>query len=296
MSQLSGLNQTQQTPSNAQAADAQVAKNSTAKTQVSIANNLVGTFKLQGLPTPVTQQLTIAQANQLAQQPLIAVLQQQTALVFLQSQHTSSSLQLPPALMGLVQDWLKTDKNVTAKLPKELATLLSSKLGLSAQQLQTQIVSAALKQSLLQLSFFQGDPISELRLGVSTTQVAAEQLEQILQFMLPIPKGDDATLLIQQQNSGNQSSDEDTLRFRLQFNLDKLGKLDIEVELKEFELSTVCTCDSALLQQKVEKHWPLLESRLSSLGFDMSNQIKQKTRLDDKAPTPRPNSRINIKV
>lgn len=296
MSQLSGLNQTQQAQSNTSVSDTQAAKNNVAKIEVSIANNLQGVFKLQGLNAPITQQLTMAQSGKMAQQPLIALLNQQSALVFLQNQQVTNSITLPPALLNLAQQWLKSDKGLTGKLPSELVTLLSSKIGLNASQLQHQILNASLKQSLLQLSFLQGEAIAELKLGTSTTQVASEQLEQMLQFMLPINNKDDASLLIQQQQTTSNEDGEDKLRFRLQFDLDRLGKLEVQVELKEFELSTICICDSPLLQQKVERYWPQLETRLSSLGFELSNQIKRKTRLDDKNMQSRASGLINVKV
>lgn len=296
MSQLSGLNQTQQAQSSTQASDLQAGKNNTASVTASVAKNLQAQFQLQGLPSPITQQLTMAQASKLAQQPLLALLNNQAALVFLQTQQSTTSITLPPALLTMAQQWLKSDKDLTKALPKELADLLTSKLGLTQQQMPAQLLNASLKQSLLQLSFLQGEAIAELRLSSSTTQVAAEQLEQLLQFMLPISAGDEASVLIQQQANNSRDEDDESLRFRLQFNLDSLGKLEVQVELKEFELSTVCICDSLMLQQKVERYWPQLESRLSSLGFDMSNQIKRKTRLDDQAQPSRPSSLINIKV
>lgn len=296
MSQLSGLNQTQQAQSSTQASDLQAGKNNTASVTASVAKNLQAQFQLQGLPSPITQQLTMAQASKLTQQPLLALLNNQAALVFLQTQQSTTSITLPPALLTMAQQWLKSDKDLTKALPKELADLLTSKLGLTQQQMPAQLLNVSLKQSLLQLSFLQGEAIAELRLGSSTTQVAAEQLEQLLQFMLPISAGDEASVLIQQQANNNRDEDDESLRFRLQFNLDGLGKLEVQVELKEFELSTVCICDSLMLQQKVERYWPQLESRLSSLGFDMSNQIKRKTRLDDQAQPSRPSSLINIKV
>lgn len=296
MSQLSGLNQTQQAQSSTQASDLQAGKNNTASVTASVAKNLQAQFQLQGLSSPITQQLTMAQASKLAQQPLLALLNNQAALVFLQTQQSTTSITLPPALLTMAQQWLKSDKDLTKALPKELADLLTSKLGLTQQQMPAQLLNASLKQSLLQLSFLQGEAIAELRLGSSTTQVAAEQLEQLLQFMLPISAGDEASVLIQQQANNSRDEDDESLRFRLQFNLDSLGKLEVQVELKEFELSTVCICDSLMLQQKVERYWPQLESRLSSLGFDMSNQIKRKTRLDDQAQPSKPSSLINIKV
>lgn len=296
MSQLSGLNQTQQAQSSTQASDLQAGKNNTASVTASVAKNLQAQFQLQGLPSPITQQLTMAQASKLTQQPLLALLNNQAALVFLQTQQSTTSITLPPALLTMAQQWLKSDKDLTKALPKELADLLTSKLGLTQQQMPAQLLNVSLKQSLLQLSFLQGEAIAELRLGSSTTQVAAEQLEQLLQFMLPISAGDEASVLIQQQANNSRDEDDESLRFRLQFNLDSLGKLEVQVELKEFELSTVCICDSLMLQQKVERYWPQLESRLSSLGFDMSNQIKRKTRLDDQAQPSRPSSLINIKV
>lgn len=296
MSQLSGLNQTQQTQSSSTAPDTQAAKTNIAKAEASIANNLQGVFKLQGLNTPITQQLTMAQSIQIAQQPLIALLNQQSALVFLQNQQVANSIALPPALLNLAQQWLKSDKGLTGKLPPELATLLSSKLGLSASQLQHQLLNVSLKQSLLQLSFLQGEAIAELKLGVSTSQMTSEQLEQMLQFMLPISNDDDTSVLIQQQVAAADENGEEKLRFRLQFDLARLGKLEVQVELKEFELSTICICDSPLLHQKVERYWPQLETRLSSLGFELSNQIRQKTRLDDKAPKSQASGLINVKV
>lgn len=296
MSQLSGLNQTQQAQNNTSVSDAQAAKNNIAKADVSIANNLQGVFKLQGSNTPITQQLTMAQSAQIAQQPLIALLNQQSALIFLQTQQVTNSITLPPALLNLAQQWLKSDRGLTGKLPSELVPLLSNKLELNASQLQQQLLNASLKQSLLQLSFLQGDAIAELKMGASTTQMASEQLEQLLQFMLPINSEDDASLLIQQQTTASNENSENKLRFRLQFDLDKLGKLEVQVELKQFELSTICICDSPLLQQKVERYWPQLETRLNSLGFELSNQIKQKTRLGDNTPQSRASGLINVKV
>lgn len=296
MSQLSGLNQSQQVKNQASGVDAQAVKNNTAKAEVTIANNLQGTFRLQGSATPITQQLTMAQANQLTQQPLVTLLNQQSALVFLQSQSLTSSITLPPALFTLAQHWLKSDKSLTGKLPAELASLLSGKLGLSASQLQHQLLNVTLKQNLLQMSFLQGEAIAELKLGVATPQISNEQLEQLLQFMLPIHNNDDASVLIQQQAAAEGEIEEGKLRFKLQFNLDKLGKLEVQVELKEFELSTICICDSPLLHRQVERYWPQLATRLSSLGFELSNQIKQKTRLDDPPAQSRARSFINVKV
>lgn len=297
MSQLSGLNQTQQTQSSAQVPDLQATKSNIAKAEVMVANNLQGTFRLHGMAAPVTQQLTMAQASQLAQHTLLSILNQQTALVFLQFQQSSTSLNIPPALLSMTQEWLKTDKTLTNKLPKELATFLATNLGLKTGQLQNQLLLAALKQNLLQLSFFQGDAIAELKWNVAATPVAGEQIEQLLQMMLPISMGDDASVLIQQQATNRADDDDnDILRFRLQFDLNKLGKLEVQIELKEFELSSICLCDSPLLQQKVKRYWPKLEARLNSLGFDMSNQIKLKTKLDDNTPQTRSSSLINVKV
>lgn len=296
MSQLSSLNQAQQTQSSAQVSDLQATKNKVVKAELNIANNLQGTFKLQGLTNPITQQLTIAQANQLKLQPLLALMNQQSALIFLQSKQVIQSLNLPPALLSMAQEWLKADKNLSNKLPKELASFLSGKLALKPELLQSQIVNATLKQSLLQLSFVQGEALAELRLSTATTQAANEQLEQLLQFMLPIAADDDASVLMQQLPTSEEEADDGTMRFKLQFNLDKLGKLEVQVELNEFVLTTVCTCDSVLLQQKVERYWPQLASRLSSLGFDVSNQIKQKTRIDGNTSQHKPSSLINIKV
>ncbi len=296
MSQLSGLNQSQQISSTTNTSELSATKATSGKASVNIANNLQGVFQLQGTSSPVTQQLTMAQAQQLAQQPLMQILSQQTALIFLQSQNITSSLNLPTNLVSIAQQWLKSDKNLSGKLPNALANFIAENIGISTDKLQNQLMTASLKQMLLQLNFLQGEPIVELKLPTSATQQAKEQLEQLLQFMLPIPAEDNASLLVQEQSAEQGISQDDKLRFRLQFDLSDLGKLEVQVELKDFELSTVCICNSALLQRKVERLWPQLESRLTSLGFEMSNQIKQKTRLDDNSSKDKLPGLINIKV
>ena len=296
MSQLSGLNQSQQTSSTTNTSELSATKVTSGKATVNIANNLQGVFQLQGTSSPITQQLTMAQAQQLAQQPLMQILSQQTALIFLQSQNVTSSLNLPANLVSIAQQWLKSDKNLSSKLPSALANFIAENLGMSTDKLQNQLLTASLKQTLLQLNFLQGEPIAELKLPTSATQQAKEQLEQLLQFMLPIPAEDNASLLVQEQSTEQSNTQDDKLRFRLQFDLSDLGKLEVQVELKDFELSTVCICNSALLQRKVERLWPQLENRLTSLGFEMSNQIRQKTRLDDNSSKDKLPGLINIKV
>lgn len=295
MSQLNSLNQTQQAQANSTAIEAKTIKASTVQVTTNIANNLQGTFKLQGIAAPITQQLTMAQASQLSQ-PLTALVKQQSALIFLQSQASTATLTLPAVLQTLTQQWLNQDKELKGKIPAELAKLLQSKLGLTPERLTNQLLNIQLKQNLLQLSFLQGEPITELKLGLSTTQQSAEQVEQLLQFMLPIKAQDDASVFIQQQTSQNTSNDENKLRFNLQFDLDRLGKLEVQVELMEFELTTVCICDSPLLQRKVKQYWPQLEARLSALGFSLDNQIKQKNKLEQNNKDQRPAGLINVKV
>lgn len=296
MSQLSSLNQTQQAQTNSKVRELKAVNADIAKVAVNVGKNLQATFQLQGVKAPITQQLTIAQANQLTQQPIIALMAQQSALIFQQSQHNNVTLNLPNVLVAITQQWLKQGKGSLGKIPAELVNLLTDKLSISSDKLVSQLVSVQLKQNLLQLSFFQGEPITELKLSTATTQQAAEQLEQLLQFMLPIKAEDDASVLIQQQNSTNAADEEGKLKFKLQFNLEQLGKLEVQVELMEFELSTVCICDSPLLQQKVKQYWPQLEARLSAVGFNLDNQIKQKNKLEQSGTAQRPAGLINVKV
>lgn len=296
MSQLNSLNQTQQAQANSTAVEAKTIKANTVQVTANIANNLQGAFKLQGIGAPITQQLTMAQASQLSQQPLIALMKQQSALIFLQSQANTATLTLPAVLQTLTQQWLSQGKELKSKIPVELTKLVQSKLDLSPEKLTNQLLNMQLKHNLLQLSFLQGEPITELKLGISTTQQTAEQLEQLLQFMLPIKAQDDASVFIQQQTSQNSDNDEHKLRFNLQFDLDRLGKLEVQVELREFELTTVCICDSPLLQRKVKQYWPQLEARLNALGFSLDNQIKQKNRLEQNNKDQRPAGLINVKV
>ena len=296
MSQLKSLNQTHQAQTNSKASELKAVNANIAKVAVNLSKDLQGTFQLQGLKAPITQQLTIAQANQLTQQPIAALVAQQSALVFQQSQHSNITLNLPTVLVAITQQWLKQTKGLPSKIPAELVSLLTEKLSMSPDKLVSQLVNVQLKQNLLQLSFFQGEPITELKLSTAITQQAAEQLEQLLQFMLPIKAEDDASVFVQQQNSTNAGDEEGKLKFKLQFNLEQLGKLEVQVELVEFELSTVCICDSPLLQQKVKQYWPQLEARLSALGFNLDNEIKQKSKLEQSEAAQRPAGLINVKV
>ncbi|WP_210559808.1 hypothetical protein [Psychrosphaera aestuarii] len=78
----------------------------------------------------------------------------------------------------------------------------------------------------------------------------------------------------QQSNNKVQHGISQTLRFTLTFDLDQQGILSIDVDLNELNLTSVCHCSHPSLVTSVDKHWPLLASRLEMFGFKIENSVQ----------------------
>lgn len=300
MSQLSSLNQTQPLTTTTTSSAVQIKVNSISTASVIITDQLIGNFKLEGHGQSVTQQLTLAQSNLLNQKALIALelknAQQRHPLIFLQTQQKAATIKLPEQLLSTLKEWLKQDVDQKSKLPNSLILYLSSELKISDKSLQSKLLNLTLQNNLLQLTFLQGEPILELSIKHSKAEETQQQLEQLIQFMLPIEQDESSVLLQYKQPEikDTQLEDDGTLKFRLNFHLTTLGKLEIAVKLKEFSLTTLCTCNTPALQRKVQRYWPQLEQRLKCLGFTTKFQIQQKNKME-KIPEAQ-TSLLNIKV
>lgn len=292
MSQLTGPQQVQNSPATEKAAELKAVKPGVSSATANIAQDLTATIKVKQPAVTLTQQLTLSQASALQSLQLLTVQQQNLMQIFGANQLAKHALTVSPQLLTLLQQWLKQSPNLDKTLPKELSQFFSEKLGLQPNQL-NQILSLNLKQQQLSLSYLQGEAVVEIKFDTGQIKTPQEHLQQILHLFVPVSLQDDSSMLLTQQNSLNE--DEEGLSFELNFNLEHLGQLQINVQLKDFELTTKCLCSTQQLLAVTHQYWPLLEERLTGCGFQIDNQIVLQSRLTD-SDDNKPSSLIDIKV
>ena len=285
-----------QTPNSNTSVKSAVTNSNLSNVQVSVNSQLLASIQLpksNDSALTLQGQLTVNQASALQSNPALLLLTQQQALLFLKSQLTTQQITLSPELVKLATAWLSqinqshskqrlppthTAMSLAGKtIPTQLATLFSQSVNLPTASLMQKMQSIQLKLNLIEFSFLQGDAIAQIKLPQKRPVISQEQLQQTLQFLIPLGVEDSSSLLVKQDlndehNYTNQDKDNNN-QFELTFNLDNLGKLVIKVKLNEFEMNTKCLYSNLALEQKVKRFWPQLTSRLEKLGFDITNQF-----------------------
>lgn len=225
---------------------------------------------------------------------VVLIQQQQLSQLFSLNMLATTQLKLQPQMHVLVRQWL-TQESSLKNAPKELIKFLKEQLGIDFEQNPNRLIRLSLQQ-MLTVQWLKQDPILEISSQNSQSQLQ-DKIQNLIQFILPIPLQDKATVLIKQHEKNNTNSEmsEGIIQFEMAFDLSPIGKLNVQVKLDKMSLETSCLCSSLKLLDKTEKHWPLLQQRLETLGFDCKNTFKIAEN-ESSAKLPNHKGLINLKV
>ena len=250
------------------------------------------------LPGAIDTKLTQTQASQLNNQSILLLMEKQSAQVFLPNALSSHSLSLTPALTNLMRAWFNQGARTSlSSLPKELLAFLKSELGGEFPNDLNKLVKLHQNKQLLTLQLLIKSPIAEISLSASQKAVDTETLQQLLQFIVPIPLNDKAKVIIREHNSSKDENNKgpQALSFEMEFDFSPIGTMTIAVSLDKFALTTQCYCSSKLMMDKTRKYWPKLQQRLERLGFSCHNTLHLEP-VEVSKKLPRHPGLINLKV
>ncbi|NVK25144.1 MAG: hypothetical protein HWE10_09470 [Gammaproteobacteria bacterium] len=271
-------------------------------TNLNINQQGIASLRLQNSQTLQQFQLTPQQALLMRQQAVLMKVEQQQLQLFLQSQLLSKQMTLPNDIARLVTQWItkQTAQNKTIDMPSKLAQLLSNQSDLPPNELKERLNSIAIKNNLLEFTFLQGAAIHQLKPPSERPVVSTEQLQNTLQILLPLGLATNDTVMIKQQEQAGSKNSHTTNNsaevFNMTFDLKELGLLVIAISINDFKLETQCNYSNVILEQKVKRLWPMLEERLTKLGFEVTNQFKFKPELESSNTSPKHTGIINTQV
>jgi len=265
----------------------------TGHVSLTVNSQLMANISMNGLS--LQSQLTLQQSQLLQQQQLIGVIFQQQLALFPQSAVQTSAIPITALQLQQLQNMLKIG---TDKLPAQILQLLTESWGDTSLPSKIQLLKVWLNNQMLQLEWVSQQPILELKLsGNNAKEQDGESIVKILQWLIPLAlqDEDDAIVLIEHQEQNNDDEDDNHIAFTMSFDLNRLGRLKIDVELRDFELVTKAHIERKELMQRFNHHWPQLEERLVGLGFECANRVIQMSTEPDDVPQ-RHSGLINIKV
>lgn len=238
--------------------------------QAQVSSSLLATLLVNG--QSLTTQVSLLQSQQLLQSQLVAVIAQQQLAVFKQGALATTSIILPPALYEQLQKELKQGYTSASKT---VLGLLAQELGVDTLPVSTQIIKLTLTRKTLELDWLSQPPIVELKMLTGTVnQESTDTLTKLLQWLIPISLNDKATVIVQHDNQSSASQQAEVeIEFMMKFDLERLGRMHIQVALQQFDLVTKTWIDNPTLQKKFETTWPMLLERLEKLGFSCQSQV-----------------------
>ncbi|MBU2880903.1 hypothetical protein KO525_15935 [Psychrosphaera sp. B3R10] len=238
--------------------------------------------------------------RQLLDSQTVLLMQATTRLeVYLSSSLRPANLTLNPAMTVLMTQYLsrqQNDKNVS--VPKEINKLLSQLTGVSSSKLDHRLTQLELRNNQLTALLFMDDPITEI--SASKRQIGQtnqDSSSSLLNLIILLDEKAKSLISIKQQSSSNndQKIEQQLLSFDFQITLESIGIARCNVRLRNQDLQFTNTCSSAVMLERVNSCWPLLQNRFTALGFECQANFAVDSALIQPSPA-KSTGLIDIKI